>query len=172
MKCLDMISPHVALSTDFINEPCDKSRDGHAHFIHVRIVSATLLVQTVTLCNTTNTHAQSYIQGQCRNTGRQTFFSFFQVFLVVLSPLIYFLDFFCTCVQYNTIQYDTMQESDMRKTKMPPVSVKELHDTHLTATFPEEPGYASTRKVEPLWILMKQEMMRWQWHQLDYMQII
>jgi len=26
--------------------------------------------------------------------------------------------------------------------------------------------------AETFWILMKQEMMRWQWHQLDHMQII
>jgi len=26
--------------------------------------------------------------------------------------------------------------------------------------------------VKPIWILMKQEMMGWQWHQLDRMQII
>ena len=25
---------------------------------------------------------------------------------------------------------------------------------------------------EPIWILMKQEMMGWQWHQLNHMQII
>jgi len=27
---------------------------------------------------------------------------------------------------------------------------------------PGEPGYAGTRKVKPIWILMKQEMMGWQ----------
>jgi len=27
-------------------------------------------------------------------------------------------------------------------------------------------------KVKPVWILMKQKMIRWQWHQLDHMQII
>jgi len=26
--------------------------------------------------------------------------------------------------------------------------------------------------VKPIWILMKQEMMEWQWQQLDHMQII
>jgi len=26
--------------------------------------------------------------------------------------------------------------------------------------------------VKPLWISIKQEMMGWQWHQLDHMQII
>jgi len=40
------------------------------------------------------------------------------------------------------------------------------------ASFPGQPGYASTRKFKPIWILMKQEMMGWQWHQLDHMQII
>jgi len=30
-----------------------------------------------------------------------------------------------------------------------------------------QPGYAGTRKVWAIWILMKQEMTGWQWHQLD-----
>jgi len=30
----------------------------------------------------------------------------------------------------------------------------------------------ATRKVKPFWILLEQEMMEWQWHQLDHMQII
>jgi len=38
--------------------------------------------------------------------------------------------------------------------------------------FPGQPGQAGTRKAEPSWILMKQETMWWQWHQLDHMQII
>jgi len=41
--------------------------------------------------------------------------------------------------------------------------------TRLMASLPEHPG---TRKVKPIWILMKQETMGWQWHQLDHMQII
>jgi len=40
----------------------------------------------------------------------------------------------------------------------------------LMAFFPGQPGQASTRK--PFWILLEQEMMGWQWHQLDHMQII
>jgi len=28
------------------------------------------------------------------------------------------------------------------------------------------------QKGKPLWILLEQEMMGWQWHQLDHMQII
>jgi len=35
--------------------------------------------------------------------------------------------------------------------------------------FPGQPG---ARKVKPVWISMKQEMMGWQWHQLDHMQVI
>jgi len=56
MKRFDMIGSHGTLSTDFINEPRDKSRDSHAHFIHVRVVGSTLRVQTITLSNTTDTH--------------------------------------------------------------------------------------------------------------------
>jgi len=40
------------------------------------------------------------------------------------------------------------------------------------ASFPGQPGYAITRKIKPIWILMNQEMMGWHLHQLDHMQII
>jgi len=33
-------------------------------------------------------------------------------------------------------------------------------------------GLFSTRKVKPIWVLMKQKTMGWQWHQLDRMQVI
>jgi len=45
-------------------------------------------------------------------------------------------------------------------------------DIRLTASFSGQPGYAGTREVKAIWILMKQEMMDCQWHQLDHMQII
>jgi len=45
-------------------------------------------------------------------------------------------------------------------------------DTHGMACFPGQPEYAGSRKTKPFWILMKQEMMGWQWHQLNHMQII
>jgi len=45
-------------------------------------------------------------------------------------------------------------------------------DICLTASFLGQPGQASTRKAKPLWILIKQEMIGWQSHQLDHMQII
>jgi len=39
------------------------------------------------------------------------------------------------------------------------------------ASSPGKPGKAGTRKVKPVWILMKQETMWWQWQELDHMQI-
>ena len=48
------------------------------------------------------------------------------------------------------------------------------HNTHthtrLTALFPGLPGWAGTRKVKPIWILLKQRDSEWQWHQLGHMQ--
>jgi len=34
-----------------------------------------------------------------------------------------------------------------------------------------QPGISQHQKSKPFWILLQQEM-RWQWHQLDHMQII
>ena len=45
-------------------------------------------------------------------------------------------------------------------------------DIRLSTYLPGQLGYAGTGEVKPLCILMKQEMMEWQWHQLDHMQII
>ena len=49
------------------------------------------------------------------------------------------------------------------------------HNTHthtrLTALFPELPRWAGTRKVKPISILLKQETVTWQWHQLGHMQV-
>jgi len=39
------------------------------------------------------------------------------------------------------------------------------------ALFPGLPGWADTRKVKPIWILLKQETSEWQWHQLGHMQV-
>jgi len=46
------------------------------------------------------------------------------------------------------------------------------HHTHtrLTALCPGLPRWAGTRKVKPIWILLKQDS-EWQWHQLGHMQI-
>ena len=42
--------------------------------------------------------------------------------------------------------------------------------TRLTALYPGLPGRAGTKKVKPVWILLKQET-DWQWHQLGRMQV-
>ena len=43
----------------------------------------------------------------------------------------------------------------------------------LTAFFQDNLGKLSWhQKGKPIWILLEQEMMGWQWHQLDHMQII
>jgi len=43
---------------------------------------------------------------------------------------------------------------------------------HLTASSPGQTGEAGTRKDKPIWILMQQETMGRQWHQLHHMQIV
>ena len=43
--------------------------------------------------------------------------------------------------------------------------------THLMASLLWQSWQASTRKIKPIWILMKHEMIWWQWHQLDHKQI-
>jgi len=45
-------------------------------------------------------------------------------------------------------------------------------DTHSMSSFSGQRGQAGTRKVKPIWILMKEEITGWQWHQLDHLHII
>ena len=47
----------------------------------------------------------------------------------------------------------------------------QIMNTRLMTSFLGQPGWARTRKVKSFRILMKQEMMGWQWHQLKHMQI-
>jgi len=42
----------------------------------------------------------------------------------------------------------------------------------LTALFSRTTWVSQQQKGKPFWILLEQEMMGWQWHQLDHMQII
>jgi len=46
------------------------------------------------------------------------------------------------------------------------------HYIHLTAFFSRTTWVSRHRKGKPFWILLEQDMMWWQWHQLDHMQII
>ena len=49
------------------------------------------------------------------------------------------------------------------------ISYKYAHThTCLTALFPGLPGWAGTRKVKPIWILLESER---QWHQLSHMHV-
>ena len=43
--------------------------------------------------------------------------------------------------------------------------------TRLTTLCPRPPGWAGTRKVKPIWILLTRDS-EWQWHQLGHMQTI
>jgi len=42
----------------------------------------------------------------------------------------------------------------------------------LTAFFSRTTWVSQHQKGKPFWILLEQEMMGWQWHQMDHMQII
>jgi len=44
------------------------------------------------------------------------------------------------------------------------------HKHPFNCPFPGLPRWANTRKVKPIWILLKQES-EWQWHQLGHMQV-
>ena len=48
---------------------------------------------------------------------------------------------------------------------------KGTHTPHLTALCPGLCWWAGTRKVKPIWILLKQRDSEWQWHQLGHMQV-
>jgi len=45
-----------------------------------------------------------------------------------------------------------------------------LHTQPLNGHFSRTTGWAGTRKVKPIWILLKQDS-EWQWHQLGHMQV-
>jgi len=43
---------------------------------------------------------------------------------------------------------------------------------HSTAFFSRITWVSQHQKGKPFWILLEQEMMEWQWHQLDHIQIL
>jgi len=51
------------------------------------------------------------------------------------------------------------------------ITVNRQTDTRLASSF-SRTTWISRHQKKPFWILMKQEMMEWQWHQLDHLQII
>jgi len=54
-----------------------------------------------------------------------------------------------------------------------PLNLQQLNNTHtFNGLFSRTTWVSQHQKGKPFWILLKQEMMGWQWHQLDHMQII
>ena len=51
-------------------------------------------------------------------------------------------------------------------------TISATHTSLLTAFLSGQPGISWHQKGKPFSILLEQEMMGWQWHQLDHMQII
>jgi len=64
--------------------------------------------------------------------------------------------------EYAVITHECWQLSQSRRQT----------DRHPCNGLPGQLWLAETRKVKPIWILVKQEMMGRHWHHLDYMQII
>jgi len=65
-------------------------------------------------------------------------------------------------------------EAGVYLVSLAPVHVKTaVTDRHpFNGLFSTTISVASTRKVKPFWILMKQEMMGRQWHQLDHLHLV
>jgi len=73
----------------------------------------------------------------------------------------------------HNIQYTTIMEYKdiFRKSSLIHVTSGYLHTHPFNGPFPGLPRWAGTRKVKPIWILLKQETSEWQWHQLGHMQV-
>jgi len=78
----------------------------------------------------------------------------------------WWLQSLCACVRYLFLKYNASHLC------LIVIKLLNNNNNHFTASFSGQLGYTGTRKAEPFWILIKQEMMVWQWHQLDHIQII
>ena len=67
-------------------------------------------------------------------------------------------------------RYNTARKS--KKQRDTYLQLLHYYYIHLTPFFSRTTCVSRHQKGKPFWILMKQEMMGWQWHQLDHMQII
>jgi len=70
----------------------------------------------------------------------------------------------------QTLQKDTTFQIIIGKIFYTLCQTRTRTHTRLTALFPGLPGWASTRKLKPIWISLKQES-EWKWHQLGHMQV-
>jgi len=51
-------------------------------------------------------------------------------------------------------------------------TINKKTNTDSAAFFQDNLGKPVSQRWKPFWTLMKQEKMKWKWHQLDHMQII
>jgi len=65
-----------------------------------------------------------------------------------------------------------MKKENLTQHKNTFTNQKNSTTTQTTTTTSRTTCVSRHQKDKPFWILMKQEMMGWQWHQLDHMQII
>ena len=76
-----------------------------------------------------------------------------------------------TLILGNHLPTDHTHHSPQRSTCQS-INQYNIHThTRLMALCPGLPGSASTRKVKPIWILLKARDSEWQWHQLGHMQV-
>jgi len=79
----------------------------------------------------------------------------------------------CNCISlYVSRTAEHSSISTLQHTHTPHQHSARQTDTRLTVSFSGQPGQAGTTKVKPIWILTKQEMIGWRWHQLHHMQTI
>jgi len=64
------------------------------------------------------------------------------------------------------------QGADLHMAQLMPHTHTHIHTHTFNGLFSRTIWVSQHQKGKPVWILMKQEMMGWQWHQLDHMQII
>ena len=64
-----------------------------------------------------------------------------------------------------------VQPTPQRTLLQLPYTRQQLTYSHIHTFFQDYPRWASTRKVKPIWILLKKRQSEWQWHKLGYMQV-
>jgi len=81
-----------------------------------------------------------------------------------------------TTFTHIQLTYDTIIPLNMNTLSGPLFSasclILQLILLHLTNFFSRITWVSRHQKGKPFWILLEQEMMGWQWHQLDHMRII
>ena len=76
----------------------------------------------------------------------------------------------CVPLSALTLMVGWQEEHQARKNPVPLLLLLLQHP--FNSLSPRTTWVSRHQKGKPFWILLEQEMMRWQWHQLDHMQII